>query len=230
MLLSGVVVLSFLSKGCATSPKAAPELFGRATGVYHTVQRGETLWRIATSYHIEPERITTANKLPDPSKIAAGQLLYIPTKTAQPYLQKRPPVRESGQKDRRLPVAFGWPVRGKVISYFGGQTLYGRNRGINILGKEGEAVLASEKGIVVFAGEKVKGFGKMIILDHGNHLQSLYAHNKELLVQEGDQVTKRQPIAQLGKTGRTKVPTLHFEIRRFSRPQNPLTYLKEGPL
>ncbi|MBI4436954.1 MAG: peptidoglycan DD-metalloendopeptidase family protein [Candidatus Omnitrophica bacterium] len=214
--------MSFFSKGCATPPKEAPQLLGRAGGIYHTVQRGETLWGIGRVYHIGPERIATLNRLPDPSKLAVGQLLYIPTGMDKPHPQKH--------SDSALPLTFSWPVPGRITSHFGGQTLYGRNKGINIQGKEGETVLSSERGVVAFAGEKVKGFGKTIILDHGNHIQSLYAHNKELLVQEGDRVERRQPIAHLGKTGRVKIPTLHFEIRRYSRPQNPLRYLKEGRL
>ncbi len=217
--------------GCAGSSRFRQTAVQEpARGIYHEVQKGETLWHIGQSYQVSVDEIISVNKLSNPSQLLPGQLLFIPTVSIQPRtppaapLPPPPVARKSSSHSG--PVQFGWPVRGKVISHFGQATPLGRNRGVNISGKEGSPILASAPGVVSFAGEKVKGFGKTVILDHGGQFQTIYTHNQELLVKTGESVQGQQPIARLGKSGRAHTPMLHFEIRQGNRPLNPMNYLQ----
>ena len=86
-------------------------------------------------------------------------------------------------------------------------------------------VRASRSGKVVYRDQFMKGFGKTVILDHGDNYQTVYSYNSDILVNVGDQVAQNSVIAKVGRTGRAKDPTLHFEIRRDGEPQNPFFYL-----
>lgn len=113
-----------------------------------------------------------------------------------------------------------WPVDGKVISGFA----EGNGKGIDIAGKVGDPVLASAAGKVVYAGSGLRGYGKLVIIKHDDSFLSAYAHNRQLLVNEGQAVSKGQKIAELGNTD-TDRPKLHFEIRRQGKPVDPLKFL-----
>ncbi|MBL8447074.1 MAG: peptidoglycan DD-metalloendopeptidase family protein [Zoogloeaceae bacterium] len=113
-----------------------------------------------------------------------------------------------------------WPADGKVISGFG----EGNGKGIDIAGKAGDPVLATAAGKVVYAGSGLRGYGKLVIIKHDDSFLSAYAHNRQLLVNEGQSVTKGQKIAELGNTDADR-PKLHFEIRRQGKPVDPLKYL-----
>lgn len=90
----------------------------------------------------------------------------------------------------------------------------------------GEPVNAAAAGEVVYAGSELAGYGKLIIMKHNNSYLSAYAHNKELLVREGDSVKAGQKIAEIGSTGTTE-PKLHFEIRHNGKPVDPMRFLPE---
>ncbi|MCB1952550.1 MAG: peptidoglycan DD-metalloendopeptidase family protein [Zoogloeaceae bacterium] len=113
-----------------------------------------------------------------------------------------------------------WPASGKVVSTFAN----GETKGIDIAGKLGDPVRASSAGRVVYAGAGLRGYGKLVIIKHDADYLSAYAHNKNLLVKEGQSVTQGQTIAELGQTDADR-PKLHFEIRRRGKPVDPLTYL-----
>jgi murein DD-endopeptidase MepM/ murein hydrolase activator NlpD len=85
--------------------------------------------------------------------------------------------------------------------------------------------VAARAGRVVYSGDKLSGYGKLVILDHGDGLQTLYAHGLELLVRVGDAVEKGQPIARVGRTGNATTEHCHFEIRKDRLPVDPLPYL-----
>ena len=210
--------------GCAGPSRVSTQaLEPPARGIYHEVQKGETLWGVGRSYNVSVDQIISVNKLSDPSHISPGQLLFIPTSLVRPSSSSAPSLPE-GKVPSGTPH-FSWPVRGKVVSYFGQKTHLGKNKGIDLSGAEGSPVLAADPGRVSFAGEKVKGFGKTIILEHDRQFQTVYAHNQELLVKPGEVVRQRQPIARVGRTGRVQQPNLHFEIRYRNRPLNPMEYL-----
>ena len=109
---------------------------------------------------------------------------------------------------------------GAVVSTFSN----GQTKGIDIAGQLGDAVQASAGGRVVYAGAGLRGYGKLVIIKHDADFLSAYAHNRSLLVKEGQTVTKGQRIAELGNTDADR-PKLHFEIRRRGKPVDPLKYL-----
>jgi lipoprotein NlpD len=117
---------------------------------------------------------------------------------------------------------WSWPLRGKVLQTFrpGDRT----HEGIRISGKGGEMVLAAESGKVVYSGSGLKGYGNLIIIKHNNKYLSAYGFNRRLLVKEGDQVSRGEPIAEVGQLPGGGYG-LHFEIRKNGKPVNPLRYL-----
>jgi lipoprotein NlpD len=134
-----------------------------------------------------------------------------------PGVEPRPP---SGQ-DSEDNVAWGWPASGKMISAFSDGA---KQKGISIAGKLGQPVLASAPGRVIFSGTGIRGFGKLIVIKHNNTFLSVYAHNSELLVKEGQNVAKGQKIAEMGSSDTDQV-RLHFEIRRLGKPVDPVKLL-----
>jgi lipoprotein NlpD len=113
-----------------------------------------------------------------------------------------------------------WPVNGKVTDKFDEK----RNKGIGIAGKEGDPVVASADGQVVYSGSGLRGYGNLVILKHNDDFISAYAHNRQILVKQGQMVKRGQRIAEVGKSDATQ-PKLHFEIRRQGKPVDPLAYL-----
>lgn len=117
-------------------------------------------------------------------------------------------------------AGFRWPARGRVISGFGNG-----NEGINIAVPEGTPVKAAEGGVVAYAGNELKGYGNLVLIRHDNGWVSAYANNGELKVKRGDTVTRGQTIAKSGQTGNVTSPQLHFELRKGSKPVDPLPHL-----
>jgi septal ring factor EnvC (AmiA/AmiB activator) len=124
----------------------------------------------------------------------------------------------------------GWPTLGEVVAFFGRQkhpkfdTLINR-KGIEIQSRQGQPIRSVYQGTVAYA-DWFRGYGLLIILDHGENYYSLYAHAAKLLVSVGDRVRTQQVIGEIGDTGLTGDENLYFEIRRGGEPQNPLTWLK----
>ncbi len=116
---------------------------------------------------------------------------------------------------------FRWPARGRVIQGFKS----GGNDGINIAVPEGTAVKAAEGGVVKYAGNELKGYGNLVLIQHPNGFVSAYAHNGELDVKRGDTVKRGQTIAKAGQTGNVSSPQVHFELRKGSTPVDPTGYL-----
>ncbi len=128
----------------------------------------------------------------------------------------------TGQTQTVASINWRWPHVGTVIA---GYSTSGKvNKGIDIAGKEGDSVRAAASGNVVYAGSGLLGYGNLIIVNHNEHYLSAYAHNRKILVQEGEDVKAGQVIAELGTSG-TDRPRLHFEIRKNGNPVDPAHYL-----
>ncbi|MEO8306217.1 MAG: peptidoglycan DD-metalloendopeptidase family protein [Betaproteobacteria bacterium] len=134
---------------------------------------------------------------------------------------KAAPKPASGAPDDAEKLDWAWPAKGKVVTGFSEVT---NLKGIDIAGTAGQPVTASAAGKVVYAGTGLRGYGKLIIVKHNDTYLSAYAHNREILVKEGQQVGKGQKIAEMGNTDADQVK-LHFEIRRQGKPVDPLRYL-----
>jgi murein DD-endopeptidase MepM/ murein hydrolase activator NlpD len=116
---------------------------------------------------------------------------------------------------------FRWPAHGRIIQAFKS----GGNDGINIAVPEGTAVKAADDGIVAYAGDELKGYGKLVLIRHANGFVSAYANNGEIDVKRGDTVKRGQVIAKSGQSGNVASPQLHFELRKGSTPVDPTQYL-----
>ncbi len=205
--------------GCATAPtpiyKEAP-IGKRVPGaLYHNEKPGETLWGISRLYGVDMRDVLKANSIQDSNAIEKGQLILIPGKVGLAEKLNYTSLKDS----------FVWPVRGPVIAYYGAKVDKIINKGLDIKVLDGTAVRASRGGKVVYCDPYLKGFGKTVILEHGDKYQTVYSYNSEITVNVGDTVNQSDIIARIGKTGRAKQSSLHFEIRRDGEPQNPFYYL-----
>ena len=121
---------------------------------------------------------------------------------------------------KMLELSFGWPIKGRVLKRYSPP----RNKGIDITGKQGQSIKAAEAGKVVYGGQGLIGFGKLLIIKHNSEYLSAYANSSRLLVNEGQHVQKGQVVAEVGNVG-IKRTSLHFEIRKNGKPMNPLKLL-----
>jgi murein DD-endopeptidase MepM/ murein hydrolase activator NlpD len=199
-------------------------------GVYHSVRRGETLWRISKTYGVSIAEITEANGLSD-FTINVGQKLFIPGVADVKEVTPAPPRTEDivGRPDAKL----SWPLAGRgrssVTSGFGsrkdpnsGATSF--HKGIDIDGAREERVLASAAGEIVFAG-RMSGFGIVVMIDHGSRLITVYGHLSRAAVKLEDVVSRGQVIGYVGSTGNARGTHLHFEVRYKGVSVDPLKYL-----
>ena len=133
--------------------------------------------------------------------------------------QSKPPPRTvaSGK--------FRWPVRGRIVRGFGKRPDGTKNDGVDIAVPIGSDVHAAETGVVAYAGDELKGYGNLILIRHEGGWVSAYAHNDLMMVKRGDTIRRGQVIAKAGKTGNVTQPILHFELRKGSKPVNPLPHL-----
>lgn len=126
----------------------------------------------------------------------------------------------------------GWPVQGKIISFFGPKkndkfNISTFQSGIDIQAERGEPVRAVAQGYAIFS-DWLNGFGNVIIIDHGRHYYTVYAHLEEAFKVKGDRVEKGEVIATLGDSGSLLGPALHFEVRHHGTPTDPLQWIKNG--
>ncbi|WP_300529996.1 M23 family metallopeptidase [Maricaulis sp.] len=205
----------------------------------HVVQRGENLYRIGLRYNIPFQTLASHNGIRAPYAIEVGQQIQLPrgtqvastsTRSTSGPSRPRATSRRDARVERSEPAAnaprFDWPVRGRVISGFGRTESGGRNDGINIEVSAGTEVRASAAGQVVYAGSELAGYGQLILLRHSNGYVTAYAHNRRLLVREGDQVERGQVVAEAGSSGTVDSPQVHFEIRRGVNPEDPMRHLR----
>jgi murein DD-endopeptidase MepM/ murein hydrolase activator NlpD len=227
-------------------------------GPEHRVVKGDTLIGLARRYDVDFYAFARANGLTPPYTIRLGESLRIPstapppavavaavappapakpapTVTAQPLpaptvaVPKRPkPPAAIPPPPPRLGKGFVWPVRGKVISAFGSKAQGLHNDGINIAAPRGSQVRATESGVVAYAGNELRGFGKLLLIKHRGGWISAYAHNGTLLVERGGKVSKGQPVATVGSSGNVRTPQLHFELRKGKRAVDPRKHLRKG--
>jgi lipoprotein NlpD len=138
--------------------------------------------------------------------------------SARPSVTAQPPAPTLSPEDRE--VSWMWPAEGRVVAQFD----EGKNKGIDIAGRPGQQVLAAGGGKVMYAGSGIRGYGNLVIVKHSNGLLSAYAHNRSILVKEGQTVNRGQSIAEMGDSDADSVK-LHFEIRQQGKPVDPSKFL-----
>lgn len=194
--------------------------------------------KIGSSYNIFPGQLLDlrTNRLPAITSSAATQVAVIPKPSSggrnpqsvkKPSLSRSNPLtsKKSPEPDysaARRPVGWRWPAPGPVVSTF--KPGKPNSEGIAIGVKKGESVVAAASGTVVYAGEGLRGYGKLLIIKHSKQFLSAYAHADRILVTEGENVQAGHKVAEIGSSG-TETAKLYFEIRKDGKPTNPLRLL-----
>lgn len=198
--------------GASTSVGAAPA----ATGANKTGPRGDKR-AYSDSTLAELEKPDAAPSSAPAAAPAAASAAQTPAKPEAAHPAEKPAVAAAAADDDA--VSWMWPAEGKVVGTFDSG-----KKGVDIAGKSGQPVLAAGAGKVMYAGAGIRGYGNLVIVKHSNNLLSAYAHNKTILVKEGQAVTKGQKIAEMGNSDSDSVK-LHFEIRQQGKPVDPSKYL-----
>ena len=206
-------------------------------GAYHTVAEGETLASIAAKYGASLETILTypGNNIPDPDHLTVGAKLIIPG-ALLPEPPKPTPVpravrAESSANDGQTKTAqpdssvqgsgsMAWPLSGIITQ---GYRSY--HQAVDIYQPTGTPVVAADDGTVVLTSWLRYSYGYHVIIDHGDGVQTLYAHLSVIEVEVGQAVSKGQEIGKVGTTGRVTGPHLHFEVIEGGVRRNPFNYL-----
>ncbi len=236
-----LVLAQLLLSGCASTSHSVPvressygaKLVPPVPAGHYRIQSGDTLYKIAFEYGLDYRDLAIWNELADPALIRSGDVLRLSQPKAlvrtapvpsKPTVISRPlksdPIAPMDPLVETPPESWTWPSRGALLARFGD----GLNKGIDISGTRGLAVQAAASGKVVYAGSGLRGYGKLIIIRHGKTLLSAYAHNARILIAEGQNVSLGQSVAEMGDTDSDRVK-LHFEIREYGKPVDPLGYL-----
>lgn len=196
----------------------------------YTVRKGDTLYSIARQQGLPVGRIVALNKLSRPYTIYPGQRLSLKSMGSAPnrVVAKKPRstaiAKQPGAKVVGLPnpSKWLWPTEGKVVKGFKGSKTI--QQGIDISGRMGQTVNSAATGVVVYSGSGLVNYGQLVIVKHNENFLSAYGYNSKLLVKEGDKVKAGQAIAKMGRVGQG-APLLHFEIRKYGKPINPIGHL-----
>jgi len=179
------------------------------------VAAGDTLWAIALKTGVRVEDLAEANGL-DSDRLQIGQKLVIPRGPAQGGRVVRAPVRTRT-------AAYLWPARGVVTSRFGARWRR-HHTGVDIAAPRGTPIRAARDGRVKLAGW-YGGYGLVVVVDHGDGMETWYGHASSLSVRVGQWVERGQVLGRVGCTGACTGPHVHFEVRFRGQPVNPLRYL-----
>jgi lipoprotein NlpD len=233
MFLTVALVLT----GCTSSSRAPVSSLwsGVPTSSTYVVKPGDTLNKISRATGVPEATLTRINKISNPNLLNVGQTLRL-SDSQSPAAASRAPSDMSSQQSSRSTstnetsntraadagiINWGWPAKGKIIQGFTPTT-----KGIDISGSSGDPIEAAAPGKVIFAGDGPRGLGNLIIVEHSDGFITAYAHNKTLLVKEGQVVKRGAKIAEMGQSDTTSV-RLHFEIRRRGTPVDPMQYLPQ---
>ena len=211
---------------------------------HHIVSQGETLFAIAWRYEKDLDKLARANGLSRPYTIYNGQRLtlntsYLPAvrrtvtpAARQPVISRpnKPPEQPPIQVTKPPPKStaslpsnwhWQWPSEGRVTKTYNSDQLF---KGVDIESHSGQPVVAAAPGVVVYAGDGLRGYGQLIIVKHSEVYLSAYAHCRKIFVREGQMLKGGEKIAEVGgDPANTK--RLYFEIRKDGKPVNPLSFL-----
>lgn len=231
-----LLVISVLFLVACSSSQHVPVIDSTAQEVVkderYIVQKGDSLYSIAFRHSLNHLQLAAANNIEPPYKIYPGDVIYL----REAPIKKKPVAKPKSSKPAEKPVVVKkpdpsavpfhqpgpwiWPVKGKIVKTFDNSL----SKGIDIVAAIGTPVRSSKAGKVIYAGNRLKGYGNLIIVRHDSRYLSAYAHNRAILVKEGQSVKQGDTIAELGMSG-TESPKLHFEIRLDGKPINPASLL-----
>ncbi|MDR5878508.1 peptidoglycan DD-metalloendopeptidase family protein [Caballeronia sp. LZ032] len=202
---------------------------------FYRVERGDTVSKIARAKRTSVANIARWNGLSNPDAIEVGQVLRVAppagsatSSTSSAASSGSTDAGAGAQSAAQSPaqakagpgVSLVWPAQGSVIRGFDGKN----SKGVDIANAAGTPVIAAAAGNVVYAGNGLRGYGNMLIIKHDDDYLTAYAHNRTLLVKEGQTVQQGQQIAEMGDTDSNRT-MLHFEVRYMGRSVDPARYL-----
>lgn len=205
-----------VSSVVATPLKTAPAVESRPVGGERPAAAGDAV-------KSQPKAVKVPYSDQALAQLSSAQAK--PAETVVAKVEPRPAEKPAASEADEDKVDWGWPAGGKLLSTFNEST---NLKGIGIAGKSGQPVIASAPGRVLYSGDGIRGYGKLVIIKHNKAYLSVYAHNSQLLVKEGQSVVKGQRIAEMGNTDSAQIK-LHFEIRRFGKPVDPIRLLPPHP-
>ncbi|MDR1049209.1 MAG: LysM peptidoglycan-binding domain-containing M23 family metallopeptidase [Synergistaceae bacterium] len=204
-------------------------------GIFYKFKNGDKIEAIAKRYHIALDKIRGVNPTTDLLSLKAGSEIFLPGARPEAIVEASGGGEKTASKgaagsSSKASRVYRWPVMGKINSPFGWRRHPITRRrdfhtGLDIKAARGTVIRSAREGRVDYAGW-MGGYGKVVVVGHGNGQSTLYAHCSTLLVKQGEKVSTGQNIARVGTTGRTTGPHLHFEVRNGNTPVNPLKYLK----
>lgn len=241
-ILAAAALAAMLASGCATDksfdlPSYEAHACVSASAGYYCVQPGDTLGGIASAFGRRKDELAQWNGMAASDTLLAGQMLRVGPLTGKAAKAAGSKNASKAAADATAEAAaaantdpsnrFIWPVSGTVVREF---DTHG-SRGIEIEARAGTPVRAAASGRVVYAGDKIKDYGLMVIVKHDDHFVTAYGNNRRLLVAEGATVTRGTPLAEMGARGNGEA-RLQFEMRENGHPVDPLAYLPadSGPL
>ncbi|HEX7596852.1 MAG TPA: LysM peptidoglycan-binding domain-containing M23 family metallopeptidase [Polyangia bacterium] len=230
------LLLALALSACATTSNGRPLHDDNPPGTWHVVGAGETSAKIAQDAGIPLEDLLEINGLRRGQALQPGRMVYVlrgspETKVnpSQPTIEPAPtapdPVEPVVPSEPARQAPLRWPVTRPVLTSLFGKRWGREHEGIDMKAPTGTPVLAAADGEVLYAGNQVRGYGNMVVLQHQGNILTVYAHNSLLLVRTGDHVSVGKEIARVGDTGHSTAPHLHFEVRRGEIPQDPLPFL-----
>ncbi len=214
-------------------------------GSWYIVREGDTLADIATRAAVPLEDLIEINGLSKSDTVREGQIIYLLDADGLRRPTRPRPLAELDAHESAAPRAspssktpnqanwspssttapLRWPVAQPRLTSAFGQRQGRAHEGIDLGAPTGTPIYAAKEGSVLYAGDAVRGYGNMVVLQHAGDLLTVYAHNSVLLVKPGDKIASGQEIARAGQSGHATAPHLHFEVRRGQVPSDPLKYL-----
>jgi lipoprotein NlpD len=193
----------------------------------YVVKQQDTVYSIAWRYGLDFRDLARWNNIGSDFRIAVGQTLTLaPNRSSAPARSRSPaparPPPSSQAPIRPAPGVTGFPWDWPTDRFGAPRPV--PSGGILLSGQLGQDVRAAAAGRVVYSGTGIRGYGNLIIIKHGENWLSAYAHNRESLVHDGQEVALRQVIGHMGE-GEPGKPVLYFEIRRNGKPVDPLSFL-----
>lgn len=209
MVQAACILIALFLTACSSSSKPNTGNCRAPAAGYYCVQAGDNLYRLGLRFGSSVAQLKAWNNLTN-NQIRVGQLLRVRANASPNNSQV------ASQARLRMPVA------GQIV-----QTYTPKNKGIDIAAPFGTTVQAAGDGMVMYAGEGVRGYGKLLLIKHSESLITAYAHNHSFLVETNARVKAGQAIATVGNTGRADGQNiLHFEVRVNGQAVNPKTYLE----
>ena len=232
LAFSACFAVALVLAGCTSSTRAPVSNLSSSvpSASTYVVKPGDTLNKISRATGVSESTIARINKISNPNLLIVGQTLRLSDSQSPPAARPNntstqassTPVNTETTTSRASDaglISWGWPAKGKIIQGFTPTT-----KGIDIAGSSGDPIEAAANGKVIFSGDGPRGLGNLVIVEHSDGFITAYAHNKTLLVKEGQVVKRGAKIAEMGQSDTTSV-RLHFEVRRRGTPVDPLQYL-----